>query len=235
MTTATEEGRQLVLTVPGIEPFRIDPLPGRRGRALTELFVRMSRARLTGETFTAAEQETAFIESMGARNYARMTGLVVDQFDQHGEYVCSWTDAGEHQKPEHIDIEAEPIGEARFVGREAFDGEPESDGEPMRQSEYESIALCAFYWQTVVGMEAVTAFIEAGEGTDASVKALTLLLSRTVASRPTNSSSVDMVLSMEQGGSTETTATASSSGSVRLPAARRGFMQNGRKPKRSRR
>lgn len=43
MTTATQQGRELHITVEGLDdPFVIQPLPGRRGKELTDLFLRIA-------------------------------------------------------------------------------------------------------------------------------------------------------------------------------------------------
>lgn len=236
-TTAVQEGRQLILTVPGLEPFAIDPIAAKRGEALTHQFVRMARSQITGEQLTPAQSESIFIESLGASVYSRITGLYVDQFDSTGAYVRTYGPDGEVPLPDGIDIEAAPIpGDIRFAAREALPGQPELEAMPVRQEECESLALCAFYWQTVVGMEAVQAFIENGEGTVGSLKAMSLLQIRISASRQLTSSLADSGISTQQAVSEETTAIENSSVSVRLPASKRGFLQNpGKRQKSSRR
>lgn len=69
--------------------------------------------------------------------------------------------------------------EARFVPR------PESERtiynrvhDELRLGEAESILLPAFFWQTILGMAGVTAFIEGGEGMRGGVKALGALAAR---------------------------------------------------------
>lgn len=42
MTTARQVARDLIITVEGVEPFTVRPLPGRRGKELTDLFLRMA-------------------------------------------------------------------------------------------------------------------------------------------------------------------------------------------------
>lgn len=179
MTEATTEGRRLRLTVEGIEePFLVDPLPAKRGHALTVQFVEAAAGRAS-----VGLTEAVFIEAFGAANYSRMSGLYVDRFDPTtGEHVETYGPTGPIE-PAHPrePLPAEVVG-LRFLAREA-DGEPELDGDPIRQEEGEALTLCAFYWQTVVGMEAVRAFLDEGEGTAGSVKALGLLLSRSGLSR----------------------------------------------------
>lgn len=228
MTTATTEGRRLVLRVDGIdEPFLVDPLPAKRGRALTELFARASRSKITGEELPEMDLETIFIESLGPANYSRMTGLYVDEFDAEGDYVRTHTQFAAEVLPSHADM----MGTARFIARERMAGEAELDGEPIRQEECESLALCAFYWQSVVGIEAVNAFIGAGEGLEGSLKALNLLSIRIGISPSTNSSSQVMESLIQEESSRGTNGTSNSSGSVRLPANKRSFMQNPMKRK----
>lgn len=48
----------------------------------------------------------------------------------------------------------------------------------LRLGEAESVLLPAFFWQTVLGIEGVTAFIEGGEGIAGGVKALWALIAR---------------------------------------------------------
>lgn len=42
MTSASQSGRELIITVAGVDDFVIRPLPGRRGKELTDLFLRMA-------------------------------------------------------------------------------------------------------------------------------------------------------------------------------------------------
>lgn len=48
----------------------------------------------------------------------------------------------------------------------------------LRLGEAESVLLPAFFWQTVLGIDGVTAFIEGGEGVAGGVKALWALVAR---------------------------------------------------------
>ncbi|SFN66111.1 hypothetical protein [Mycetocola miduiensis] len=50
--------------------------------------------------------------------------------------------------------------------------------EELRLGEAESVLLPAFFWQTVLGIDGVTAFVEAGEGVAGGVKALWALVAR---------------------------------------------------------
>jgi len=216
MTTATQQGRQLRLTVDGIdEPFLIDPLSAKRGKYLTERFIRASLGQMT-----QAEAEEIFIESLGASNYSRMSGYYVDEYHPGGRYAQTWTPEGAVIRDPGDD---ETIT-AKFIAREAVGDEPELEGEPIRQEESEALALAAFYWQTVVGMEAVDAFLNEGGGTNGSLKALTLLQIRLGLSRQPLSSSPVMENLIQEASSKATPAIQNSSASVRLPANKRGFL-----------
>lgn len=245
MTKATQEGRELLLAVDGIEsPFRVQPLTARRGKILTEAFIRASVGALT-----AAETEAIFIESMGPQNYSRATGLYIDEFDitggpeAGGPYVQTWSPDGAifHEAlkdTSSLDIQEMDLGVdgsgdplvatrphvSKFKGREFVPsaGEAELDGEPIRQEEVEALALCAFYWQTVVGIEAVNAFIEGGEGTTGSLKALSLLQTRLGLSPSTTSRSSALEnLIQSRAGSPNTAIPQAGGKSVRLPSDRR--------------
>lgn len=224
MTKATTEGRQLVLTVEGVDtPFRVDPLPAKRGKALTELFLAAALGQLSGVV-----AEAIFIESIGPSNYSRMSGLYVDEYDRvTGAYLRTWDPEGSKVHSEFLENESE----ASFMGRdrvEALD-EPDLDGEPIRQEEAEALCLAAFYWQTVVGMEAVSAFINAGEGTEGSLKALSLLQVRMGLSPSTTSRSSVLENAIQQQAASKATSTPQvGKKSVRLPADRQK-PRNGKK------
>lgn len=172
MTTATQDGRRLRLEVDGIdEPFYIDPLPARRGRALTALFLDSALGRAH-----PLETQAIFIEAIGAANFVRLHGTVVDTYDDAGHYV-----------------DTVGAGGARYIDKTVWEGLPEGappgllfvarddgtiTGEPIRQEEGESLCIAAFYWQTVAGMEAVNEFIGGGEGSVGSLKALNVLTFR---------------------------------------------------------
>lgn len=229
MTTATTEGRSLVLTVEGVDtPFRVDPLPAKRGKFLTDRFLESALGRTT-----QAQAEAVFIEALGPANYSRMSGLYVEHYDERtgnhrGTYGPDGITPGATRDPLTPDL----VG-ARYVTREAEGDEPELDGEPIRQEEGEALCLAAFYWQTVVGMEAVNAFLGAGEGTAGSLKALTLLMTRLGLSVSSSSSSRVMEHGIQAAGSSPASDTPNSSASVRLPAAKRSIGQNpGKKGKR---
>lgn len=197
MTKATQEGRRLRLEVEGIErPFYVSPISANRGRYLTNLFILGALGNLS-----AAQTEAIFIESFGAENYARATGFFVEQYEDiddghQGEWRCTYGSSGRIEgatpRPPLVDVTdddgnvtAALVG-LRYIARMPARDE-QFEAEPMRQEEVEALALIAFYWQTVAGMEAVEAFIEEGEGSRGSVKALSLLQFRLGLSRSTTS------------------------------------------------
>ena len=71
---------------------------------------------------------------------------------------------------------ASPLGMdavlARAVGADVF----ERVRDTLQLSEAEGVLLPAFYWQTVLGLDGVTAFISGGEGMAGAKKALSLLV-----------------------------------------------------------
>lgn len=164
--------------------------------------------------------EAIFVEAIGVENYARMSGMTIDAYDKFGEYVETHTMVDGALMTTVLEGVDRRDDGALFIAREPFDDEDDpDDGEPIRQEECESLALCAFYWQTVIGMEGVRAFIDGGEGTGGSLKALALLQTRIGLSPAKTSRSRAMEsLIPSQESSEGTTATATSSGSVRLPA-----------------
>lgn len=168
MTTATTEGRRLVLTVEGVDPFRVDPLPAARGRALTDLFLDGALGKLA-----AAEVAAIFIEAIGPTNYARVEGSYVDQFDADGAHIARFDTVG------HVVgfvPQARDSGATyRYAARPAPEGA--ITGDAIRQEEGEALCLAAFYWQTIVGMEGVQMLLADDAGTTGgSLKALNLLL-----------------------------------------------------------
>lgn len=244
MTTATTEGRQLVLTVDGIdEPFIVDPIPARRGYTLTDTFMRVSLHKVPGikTQYGRAESESVFMESIGPENYSRISGLYVDlvEFDaetgEAGQVLATFTpDGGSWEDPDHKSIHYYTATGALFMARpeNPAAGEEYLDVESLRQEQAESLTLCAFYWQTVVGMEAVNAFIESGEDTMASVKALSLLMTRMDPLRGVTSLGSDGT--QQSGAETPNTASGSVT-TVRLPAHKKSINQNPAKRKARRR
>lgn len=225
MTTAIAEGRDLHLGVQGIErPFVVHPLPARRGKQLTDVFVQIAVQGPASVGADAAMKESIFIEAFGPENYAR-AGSGIVELTLDGEILATWIPDAEQDLTSVPPVNPDPSIIFRRGGdlsmREPRDDEPPAWGESIRHEEIEALALAAFYWQTVVGMEAVQAFLEAGEGQAGSLKALGLLLSRRGLSIRTNSSDSGSASSTQQAGSTGTTATAPRSAIEQLPAHKR--------------
>jgi len=51
-------------------------------------------------------------------------------------------------------------------------------GDELRQAEAEAVLMPAFFWQTVLGMDGVRAYIEGGEGLSGTLKAVAALSAR---------------------------------------------------------
>jgi len=214
VTKAIQEGRRLRLEVDGIEePFYVDPLPARRGRELTGLFVDAAIGQLD-PLATAA----IFMECIGPANYARMNGSLVDRYSASGDYTETYGPDGTVKlPPSSVRLpEGIPAG-ALYVARED-DSVP---GEAIRQEEGESLCIAAFYWQTAAGMEAVNQFIEHGEGSVGFLRALNVLMYRLglSPSRTSPGSGLDSLTQMDD---TADTTTHSGGGTLaKLPPNRR--------------
>jgi hypothetical protein len=116
-TTATLQGRSLAIHIDGIDdPFIIPPLGGRRGQALTNLFIEIVAGQRSG-----SEMEAVLEEATSAAVYERVQ-------------------------------------------------------DELSLSEGQSVLLPAFYWQTVLGLDGVTAYMSGGEGMAGAKKALQLLV-----------------------------------------------------------
>jgi hypothetical protein len=209
MTTATRDGRRLRIEVDGLErPFLIDPIAAYRGRYLTDLFILGALGQLTG-----AQAEAIFIESLGPANYARAAGFYVEQYgdgeDDRGRYVCTWGPEGrlddaparEDLRPAEEGDETPSLFGLRYVARTPLPPELVNPDDTLRQEEVEELALLAFYWQTVAGMEAVEAFLAEEDGISGSVKAMTLLQSRLAISPSRTSRRSGSASRTQQGGS----------------------------------
>lgn len=115
-TTASLEGRNLHIHIEGIdEPFIIKPLGGRRGQALTNLFIQIVASERPG-----SEMEAVLEEAVGSDVYEQVQ-------------------------------------------------------DELSLSEGQSVLLPAFYWQTVLGIDGVNAYLTGGEGMAGAKKALLLL------------------------------------------------------------
>lgn len=154
MITATPDGRRLRIHVvqdaeelaagSAIDDFIVDPLPAKRGMFLSRQFVAMSLGTIPNlgvEPADPAAMESLLIESMGATNYERLAGTIVVPVD---------------------DAEQNARG-IRFLEYERYEGRTATDGEPLRQEEVRQVMLAAFYWQSVLGIDGVNAFLEQPE------------------------------------------------------------------------
>lgn len=135
MITASKDGRNLVLTMEGVDdPFVIRPLPGHAGRAITDIYLNSITGNTTGADLAAALQMA-------------VDGAVLD-----GD---TW-----QPKPE-----AEQVNFNRI-------------GMELSQEESELILMPAFFWQTILGMDGVRAYIDGGEGLSGTLKASGALSTR---------------------------------------------------------
>lgn len=133
MITASKDGRNLVLTMEGVDqPFVIRPLPGHAGRQITDTYLNSIAGG--GADLAAALQMAA-------------DGAVLD-----GD---RWVPRPE---PEQTNFNR--------IGME------------LSQEEAELILMPAFFWQTILGMDGVRAYIEGGEGLSGTLKASGALTAR---------------------------------------------------------
>lgn len=132
MITAKKDGRNLVLTMEGVDPFVIRPLPGHAGIQITDTYLES----IAGKT----------VEIAAALQMA-VDGAVLED----GRWV---------PRPE-----AEQTNWARF-------------GMELSQAESELIIMPAFFWQTILGLDGVRAYIEGGEGLAGTLKASGALTAR---------------------------------------------------------
>ena len=131
MVTATKDGRNLVLTVEGVDPFVIRPLPGHAGRQITQTYL----DSLSGASALLPALQIA------------VDGAVLD---------------GDRWVPR-------PDAEQTNFNR---------IGMELSQEESSSIIMPAFFWQTILGMDGVKAYIEDGEGQAGALKAAGALSAR---------------------------------------------------------
>ncbi|MEJ6554027.1 hypothetical protein PQI51_03190 [Microbacterium esteraromaticum] len=135
MITAHKDGRNLVLTMEGVDdPFVIRPLPGHAGRAITDTYLTSVAGGSTAVDLTAALQ------------------MAVDGAVLNGD---RW--------------EPRPDAEQANFNR---------IGMELSQEESELILMPAFFWQTILGMDGVRAYIEGGEGLAGTLKASGALTAR---------------------------------------------------------
>ncbi|WP_350351877.1 hypothetical protein ABS642_00750 [Microbacterium sp. A8/3-1] len=132
MIEATKDARNLVLTMQGVDPFVIRPLPGHAGRQITDTYL----STLSGQTG----------DLLAALQMA-VDGAVLD---------------GDRWVPRP---EAEQTNFSRI-------------GMELSQEESELIIMPAFFWQTILGMDGVKAYIQGGEGLAGTLKASSALTAR---------------------------------------------------------
>lgn len=132
MIEATKDARNLVLTMPGVDPFVIRPLPGHAGRQITDTYL----GTLSGQT----------VDLLSALQMA-VDGAVLD---------------GDRWVPRP---EAEQTNFNRI-------------GMELSQEESELIIMPAFFWQTILGMDGVKAYVQGGEGLAGTLKASSALTAR---------------------------------------------------------
>lgn len=137
MITATQVGRDLHLTVEGIEaPFVIHPLPGLAGIQITATFIDNA-----GGADRAADVAAAVMIALD--------GAVLDEAS--GRWV--------------------PLPAAEQINYRRL-------GMELSQTESETVSMPAFFWQTILGIDGVNAYIEGGGGTAGTVKAFGALSQR---------------------------------------------------------
>lgn len=134
MIKATKDGRNLVITLEGVDPFMIRPLPGHAGRQITDTYLTSVAGGSSAADVTAALQ-------------IAVDGGVLD---------------GDRWVPRP---EAEQTNFNRF-------------GMELSQEESEGIIMPAFFWQTILGLDGVRAYIEGGEGLAGTLKASGALTAR---------------------------------------------------------
>ena len=133
MIDAKKDGRNLVLTVEGVDPFVIHPLPGHAGRQITDTYLTSVAGGSTAD-LTAALQMA-------------VDGAILDG----GVWV---------PRPESEQTNFNRLGME------------------LSQEEAELIIMPAFFWQTILGMDGVKAYIEGGEGLAGTLKASGALTAR---------------------------------------------------------
>ncbi|MDR6867533.1 hypothetical protein J2Y69_002137 [Microbacterium resistens] len=130
MITAAKQGRNLVLTMEGVDdPFIIRPLPGRAGLQITDTYLNVVAG------------------SVPAEEWANALIIAVDGARQSPE-TGRWEPVPEEQQTNFTRI-----------------------GLELSQEESEGIIMPAFFWQTILGMDGVRAYIEGGEGLPGTLKA----------------------------------------------------------------
>jgi hypothetical protein len=161
---ATVDGRRLRLELPGSgQSFRVEPLPGRCGLALSRAFL----AKLHGAS-DETPAESVFAEALGPENYALATGSHVQVFDGDGSYLRT-------AMPDAVMIEPHDDVESPIAGQRVRVIAAPCDGLDLRIEEIEELALAAFYWQSAAGSEALDEYLRAGAGRTGAAAAQILL------------------------------------------------------------
>jgi hypothetical protein len=150
MITATPDGRYLRIQVLGaegsaadseVDDFVVAPLSAKRGYILSRMYVAQTLATIPalGVDQEEGALESVMIEAIGVANYERLAGAIV--------------------VPVPADDPAFAAG-LRYRQYERHEDRVASDGEPLRAEEVQQILQAAFYWQSVVGLDGVKAFLE---------------------------------------------------------------------------
>ncbi|WP_341935343.1 hypothetical protein MRBLWO14_000990 [Microbacterium sp. LWO14-1.2] len=134
MIDVQKDGRNLVITIEGVDPFVIRPLPGHAGRQITDTYLKVTAGVGEPSELTAALQ-------------IAVDGGVLD---------------GDRWVPRP---EAEQTNFNRL-------------GMELSQEEGELIIMPAFFWNTILGMDGVRAYVEGGEGLAGTLKAARALTAR---------------------------------------------------------
>lgn len=129
MITAEKIGRDLHLTMEGVEPFVVHPLPGRAGVQITNTYLQSMTGGADG-----VELSNALIMAVDGARQNAITGV--------------WEPVPEEQQTNFIRL-----------------------GMELSQTEQEAILMPAFFWQTILGLDGVKAYIEGGEGLAGTLKA----------------------------------------------------------------
>lgn len=210
MITATPDGRRLRIHViqdvadtaadSGVDDILVAPLSAKRGVQLSRLYVAQALGTVTDLGVDAPgpeATESTFIEAVGPENYGRIAGAIVVPTDPDS------------------DLYKQGI---RYRAYENYDGVEAPDGDPLRHEEIQQILQAAFFWQSVVGIEGVNAYLE---NTDLRQgKALGLLLQGLGIQLSRTSRSGESEPQTQQAGTPDTsTPTGTSSSVVLLPVA----------------
>jgi hypothetical protein len=146
MVTAALQGRNLVFTVEGLEPFVVRPLPANQGRYVTSLYV---------DATIAVARATHLGQSVPGEPFTHMNDAMM---------IC--VDGGTWDDERQAAI---PLPEADRVLWNRLDNE-------ASQSEFKDIMHAAFFWNTVLGIDGVNQYLAEGGGDTGGLKLLGSLL-----------------------------------------------------------